>query len=63
MPRGAFEAKWVSKLLFVIHNRQTLARFNQPVDWRTTPPAPVASAIHRDGLERLSMPKLGPGVF
>jgi predicted double-glycine peptidase len=63
MPRSLFESMWVSKLLFVIHNQQRSARFNQAPDWRAAPRAPLANAMNRDGLDRLSIPKFGPGDF
>lgn len=63
MPRSAFESKWVAKLLFVIHNKQQAAKFDQAIDWRAAPRAPIATGVNRDGLERLTIPKLGPGDF
>jgi predicted double-glycine peptidase len=63
MPRSLFESMWVSKLLFVIHNRQKSANFNQALDWRAAPRAPLANAVNRDGLERLSIPKFEAGDF
>jgi predicted double-glycine peptidase len=63
MTRSAFESKWVAKLLFVVHNNQQLAGFNQPIDWRAAPRAPVANAVSRDGLDRLAIPKLETGDF
>lgn len=61
--RSAFESKWVSNLLFVIHNRQDSAKFNQTIDWRAAPTAPLANAVNRDALDHLTIPKLGPGDF
>jgi predicted double-glycine peptidase len=63
MTRAAFEAKWVSKLMFVIHNKQQLAQFNQPIDWRAAPRAPIANAVDREAFDHVSIPKLGPGDF
>jgi predicted double-glycine peptidase len=63
MARATFEAKWVSKLMFVIHNKQQIAKFNQPVDWRAAPSAPIASAVDRAAFDHVSVPKLGPGDF
>lgn len=63
MPRSAFESKWVSKLLFVIHNNQRQARFNQAPDWRAAPQAPMITGVNRAGLEHLAIPKLGPSDF
>jgi uncharacterized protein len=61
MPRSRFEALWDNRVLFVVHNRRELARFNQGSDWRTAPPAPLDMGIQRDGLRNIAMPKRGPG--
>ena len=63
LPRADFEAIWVSKLLFVVHGYPGKASFNQASDWRAAPAAPLASAIGRDALVPLTLPKLGPGDF
>ncbi|MDB5771556.1 MAG: peptidase [Burkholderia sp.] len=63
IPRDRFESLWVGKLLFVIHNHQKLAKFNQELDWRAAPRSPMANGVVRDGLDHLSIPKLGPGDF
>lgn len=61
MPRARFEALWDNRVLFVIHNRREIARFNQARDWRTAPPAPMDLGIQRDGLRNVAMPRRGPG--
>ncbi len=61
MPRSRFDALWDNRVLFVIHNRRDLARFNQPRDWSTVPPAPMEMGIMRDGLRNITVPKRGPG--
>ncbi|WP_454830799.1 C39 family peptidase [Pseudoxanthomonas wuyuanensis] len=61
MPRSRFEALWDNRVLFVVHNRREMARFNQVSDWRTAPPAPLDMGIQRDGLRNIAMPKRGPG--
>lgn len=61
MPRSRFEALWDNRVLFVIHNRRDLARFNQSRDWNTVPPAPMEMGILRDGLRNITVPKRGPG--
>lgn len=61
--RTAFEAMWDNEVLFVVHNRQELARFNQPVDWSVAPRAPLEAAFHRDGLWNITIPRMGPGDF
>ena len=61
MPRSRFDALWDNRVLFVIHNRRDLARFNQSRDWSTVPPAPMEMGILRDGLRNITVPKRGPG--
>ncbi|MEO8364857.1 MAG: C39 family peptidase [Pseudoxanthomonas sp.] len=61
MPRSRFEALWDNRVLFVIHNRRDIARFNQARDWSTVPPAPLDMGIQRDALRNVTMPKRGPG--
>lgn len=61
MPKSRFEALWDNRVLFVIHNRRAQARFNQPQDWRTAPPAPLDVGLHRDGLRNIAVPRRGPG--
>lgn len=63
MTRGAFEAIWVGKLLFVVHGYPGAARFNMLAEWRAAPAAPLAQALGRDSLSTLTMPKFGPGDF
>ncbi len=61
--RASFEAIWVNRLLFVIHNRQEQARFNQVADWNAAPRAPLASGVRREGLESVTLPKFGSSDF
>ena len=61
--RNSFESIWVNKLLFVIHNKQDLAKFNDTADWRVAPRAPLAEGINHDGLANVTLPKFGPGDF
>ncbi len=61
--RSRFEAMWVNQLLFVIHNRQAQARFNQAADWNVAPPAPLADGVRRDGLDMVTLPKMGSSDF
>ena len=63
MTRAAFEAIWVSKLLFVIHGYPSAAAFNLAADWRAAPAAPLAEAVRRDALGAVTLPKFGPGDF
>jgi predicted double-glycine peptidase len=61
MARATFEAAWQNKLVFVIHNRRTLAVFNSADDWRAAPLASLGDGIDRRGLDRITLPKRGPG--
>lgn len=61
--RSSFESIWVNKLLFVIHNKQEMAKFNDAADWRVAPRAPLAAGINHDGLANVTLPKFGPGDF
>lgn len=63
MPRSRFEKLWDNRVLFVVHNRRDIARFNQTRDWQTAPPAPLDMGIQREGLRNTVMPKRGPGDF
>lgn len=61
--REHFETIWANKLLFVIHNKQTEARFNQLADWQVAPRAPLASGLAIDSMASAPWAKLGPGDF
>jgi hypothetical protein len=61
--REAFEAIWASKLLFVIHGTTDKPGFNALADWRAAPAAPLATAVSRDALATVTLPKHGPGDF
>lgn len=63
VPQGHFEAIWVNKLLFVIHNKKALAQFNTETDWQVAPRAPLAAGINLDGLGGLALGKFGPGDY
>ncbi|MBO9516258.1 MAG: C39 family peptidase [Variovorax sp.] len=63
MSRKDFDKAWHNGLLFVIHNRMDVAKFNLAADWRVVPRAPLGQGIDRAGLEQLALPKLGPGDF
>ena len=60
---ASFESTWLNKLLFVIHNQQTLAIFNREADWQVAPRAPVATGVNLDGLGNLTLTKFGPSDF
>lgn len=61
IPRTRFDAAWKNRLVFVIHNRRTLAVFNSYDDWRVAPLAPLGTAVDRNGLNNMVMPRRGPG--
>jgi len=63
MTRAAFEALWVNDILFVISNRQDVAAFNQPSDWRIAVQAPMGNGINRQGLGQVVIPKFGSSDF
>jgi uncharacterized protein len=63
MPQAAFEALWSNGILFVISNRQELAKFNVAAEWNALPRAPLANGINREGLAGIVMPKAGPSDF
>jgi predicted double-glycine peptidase len=63
MTQAAFEALWTNGIIFVISNRQELAKFNVSSEWNALPRAPVASGIIREGLSGLVLPKAGPSDF
>ncbi|WP_233867001.1 C39 family peptidase [Paraburkholderia adhaesiva] len=63
MSRQAFEEKWQDRVVFVIHNKPQLARFNDERDWHIAPDAPLYTGVSRSGLFSVVVPKLGPGEF
>jgi uncharacterized protein len=60
MPIRQFNELWKNHLVFVIHNRRSLAVFNNPADWHVAPMAPMGMGIDRSGLGTLTIPKDGP---
>jgi predicted double-glycine peptidase len=63
LSRSAFEALWVNQIVFLISNRQDIAAFNRPADWRVAVQAPIGNGVSREGLAGVLMPKLGAGDF
>jgi predicted double-glycine peptidase len=63
MSQESFEEKWLDRVVFVIHNKHELARFNDLRDWHVAPDAPLYIGIPREGLFSVVVPKLGPGEF
>ena len=63
MMRKKFESIWVNQILFVITTHENIAAFNQLSDWRVAADAPMGSAISRESLGYLVLPKLGSSDF
>ncbi|APW38670.1 peptidase C39 [Rhodoferax koreense] len=63
MSRQTFEAAWPSRLLFVVHNRMDIARFNLPGDWQVAQRAPLVHGLSRESGIGVNLPALGPGDF
>ena len=63
LSRDKFDAIWQRKLLFVIHNKQNQARFNNITDWQVAPRASLAAGLAIDSASTLPWSKLGPGDF
>jgi predicted double-glycine peptidase len=61
--RNRFENLWVNRLLFVIHNRQDQAKFNNNADWQVAPRSPLGTAVDLGSLTSTTLTKLGPGDF
>ena len=61
--RIAFDAIWVNKVLFVIHNNQAQAKFNTEADWQIAPRSPVATGVNLDILGSITLTKFGQGDF
>ena len=61
--RESFESTWVNKLLFVIHNKQEQAKFNDAADWQVAPRAPLTTGINHENLGGMTLGKFGPGDF
>src|SRR5450755_645414 len=63
MPQKAFESIWTNQVLFVISNRQDIAGFNLPSDWRVSVRAPLGNGVDQQGLGQLVIPKNGSSDF
>jgi predicted double-glycine peptidase len=63
IPRDRFVRQWRNGLVFVIHNRRDLARFNAAGDWRAAPFAPLPAGVDRRGLDAVTLPRRGPADF
>ena len=59
--RASFDAAWVNKLLFVIHNKQEQAKFNEASDWQVAPRAPLSAGVNLDSFGGATLSKFGPG--
>ena len=58
-----FATLWKNKLLFVIHNQQAQAKFNQVADWQVAPRAPLPAVVSQSSTFSVTLPKFGPGDF
>jgi predicted double-glycine peptidase len=63
LTRAAFESRWPSKLLFVIHNHPGRPEFNSAADWRAAPRAPLEQGVDRNSPGLPTLPQLGPRDF
>ena len=61
--RANFESIWINKLLFVIHNKQAQAKFNDEADWLVAPKAPLTAGVSLDSLANVTLGKFGPGDY
>jgi uncharacterized protein len=61
--RKEFEPKWLNGLVFVIHNRPDVAKFNVAEQWSLLPTFPLDEALTRDSLATISLPRFGPNDF
>jgi len=57
LPRTEFESIWTNKLVFVIHDKKSiaLAAFNRNSDWKVREKSPLGAAISRDSLGAFSL--------
>ncbi|HEX5393803.1 MAG TPA: C39 family peptidase [Rhodocyclaceae bacterium] len=62
MPESKFRKLWVNQVLFVVRNKQEVARFNDDLDWRAAPHAPLGSGVYGNGAN-LGLDKHGPADF
>lgn len=63
LTRNHFESIWMNQILFVISNKQEIARFNSESDWIAAPQAPLGNGVNRNGLTDLLLGKHGPSDF
>lgn len=63
MPEEKFRELWVNRVLFVIANRQDVARFNDDSDWQAVPRAPLADGVIFGSGTGLGLAKRGPADF
>lgn len=63
MAREAFDAIWLNRLLFVIHDVPGQPRFNAVADWRAAPRAPLADGLVPGSLADITLSKHGASAF
>lgn len=61
--RKEFEEKWLNGLVFVIHNRPDIARFNVAVHWSLLPTFPLGDVLARESLANVTLTRFGPNDF
>ena len=55
LSKADFEARWPSRIAFVITNKTELAAFNAGADWNFRPGMPLGTAIARESLAAITL--------
>ena len=63
VPRKEFEGKWLNGLVFVIHNRPDIAKFNVAEHWSLLPTFPLGDVLARESLANVTLSRFGPNDF
>ena len=63
VPRKEFEGKWLNGLVFVIHNRPDIAKFNVAEQWSLLPTFPLGDVLARESLANVTLSRFGPHDF
>lgn len=61
--REQFASLWMGGIFFVIRSHRELARFNDPADWHSRLPSPLAAGIQREGIGAFALGVPGPERF
>jgi uncharacterized protein len=62
LPYTRFKEMWSNGILFIIRNKQDVAKFNQESDWRTAPSASLGDGLYGHAIDAM-LPKRGPSDF